>query len=163
MLTLSVLQEDHRIDLLSYGLPDEQLQFTALPRQVFERIAFRNAQNDFAARPVSILYAGKAIGMFVLDRGGDLRLWTENKNAVFLRSLSLNPSYQGKGFGKKAMSLIPEFAQAIFAPIVINEIVLGVNRGNEIANSLYTKLGYRALGFNMNPPFVGQIMMKLNC
>jgi RimJ/RimL family protein N-acetyltransferase len=162
MLTLLELEVRHKEELLSYSLSEEQSKFTAVPKRVFERIGLRNAQGDFDAHPICILYEGKAVGMFVLDRGSDLSLWTERETAVFVRSLSINPQFQGKGLGKQAMRLIPKFAQQLFAPRPIDEIVLGVNRKNEVAISLYKKLGYRALGFNMNPPFVGQIIMKLN-
>lgn len=155
-------EDDHAESLLMYELPPEQIPFTALPRQVFERLTARNAAGDFDAFPISILWKDQAVGMFVLDKGKDLQLWTDNPNAFFLRSLSINPEYQQKGIAKQAMLLLPHFISTHFASLGIDEIVLGVNMNNSIAKRLYSQIGFRELGFNMNAPFVGQIIMKWN-
>lgn len=159
-IQLMPYQEEHKAALLAYQLPEEQLSFTALPETVFERIAARKAQNDFSAIPVSILLQEQPVGMFVLDSGSDLGLWTENTQAVFLRSLSINPEFQNQGIGRKAMQALPQFIADQMPALSINEIVLGVNLNNKAAQSLYRRIGFKEYGFNMNPPFVGQIIMK---
>lgn len=159
-IQLKRYEDSHTESLLSYQLPPEQVAFTALPGTVFERIAARNAQGDFSAIPVSILFQGRAIGLFVLDSGPDLSLWTENTHAVFLRSLSINPEFQGRGIGTMVMQILPEFITRHIPELSVNEIVLGVNRENKAAQKLYNKIGFNEYGFNMNPPFVGQIIMK---
>lgn len=159
-IQLRALQDDHKAALLAYQLPEEQLPFTALPETVFERIAARNAQNDFSAIPVSILLQEQPVGLFVLDRGADLELWTANKQAVFLRSLSINPDFQHQGIGRQAMQGLPQFIANLMPELSINEIVLGVNLNNKAAQSLYRRIGFNEYGFNMNAPFVGQIIMK---
>lgn len=159
-IQLKRYEDSHTESLLSYQLPPEQAPFTALPEKVFERIAARNAQRDFSAIPVSILLQDRAIGLFVLDSGSDLNLWTENTHAVFLRSLSINPAFQGQGIGTMVMQYLPEFIVRHIPELSVNEIVLGVNRENKAAQKLYSKIGFNEYGFNMNPPFVGQIIMK---
>lgn len=159
-IQLKRYEESHKEALTSFQLPPEQIPFTASPATVFTRIAARNAQGDFSALPVSILSGGKAVGLFVLDSGPDLNLWTTNTNAVFLRSLSINPAFQGQGIGTLVMQMLPEFISRHIPELTVNEIVLGVNRDNTTALKLYSKIGFKAYGFNMNPPFVGQIIMK---
>ena len=161
-IELRIVEDIFKPALLNYTLPPEQIPFTALPRQVFERLNARNAAGDFNAFPISILWKDQVVGMFVLDKGEDLQLWTDNPNAFFLRSLSINPDYQQKGIAKQAMLLLPHFIGTHFASFGIGEIVLGVNMNNTIAKRLYSQIGFRELGFNMNPPFVGQIIMKWN-
>lgn len=159
-IQLMPYQEEHNSALLAYQLPEEQIRFTALPETVFERIAARKAQNDFSAVPVSIMLQGQPVGLFVLDRGSDLELWTENKQAVFLRSLSINPEFQHQGIGRQAMQALPQFIADQMPALSINEIVLGVNLNNQAAQRLYRRIGFNEYGFNMNAPFVGQIIMK---
>lgn len=159
-IQLKRYEDSHTESLLSYQLPVEQALFTALPEKVFERIAARNAQGDFTAIPISILLQDRPIGLFVLDSGPDLNLWTENTHAVFLRSLSINPEFQGQGIGTMVMKCLPEFIAGQIPELSVNEIVLGVNRDNKAAQKLYDKIGFNEYGFNMNPPFVGQIIMK---
>ncbi len=159
-IQLKHYEDSHKEALLSYQLPPEQTPFTAVPATVFERIRTRNAQGDFSAIPISILSEEQPIGLFVLDSGTDLNLWTENTRAVFLRSLSINPAFQGQGIGTLAMQRLPEFIKGHIPELSVNEIVLGVNRENHTGQKLYRRIGFQEYGFNMNPPFVGQIIMK---
>ncbi len=159
-IELRIIEDTFKPALLSYSLPEEQMPFTALPEKVFERIETRNANGDFEALPICILWGQQPVGMFVLDSGEDLSKWTSNANAFFLRSLSINPIFQKKGIAKQAMQLIPAFLNAHFEDKQITEIVLGVNLKNDVAKNLYLSLGFKEYGFNMNTPFVGQIIMK---
>ncbi len=159
-IQLKYYEDSHKEALLSYQLPPEQAPFTASPGTVFERIAARNAQGDFSAIPISIFSEAEPIGLFVLDSGTDLNLWTTNTRAVFLRSLSINPAFQGQGIGTLAMQHLPEFIAGHMPELSVNEIVLGVNRENHTGQKLYIRIGFQEYGFNMNPPFVGQIIMK---
>lgn len=159
-IQLKRFEDHHTGSLLAYQLPSEQALFTALPKTVFERIAARNARGDFSAISVSILAGDQAIGLFVMDSGPDLNLWTENTHAVFLRSLSINPAFQGQGIGTLVMQYLPEFITGYIPELSVNEIVLGVNRDNTTAQKLYSRIGFKEYGFNMNPPFVGQLIMK---
>lgn len=159
-LHIKPYEDSDKSQLLAYTLPAEQLPFTALPGQVLERIAARNAQGDYTAFPLVILKGASVIGMFVLDTGPDRGLWTTNTHAVFLRSLSINPAFQNQGIGAQVMSNLPEYLEQHMPELAANEIVLGVNRQNHIAQRLYTRIGFNEYGFNMNPPFVGQIIMK---
>ncbi|WP_413533879.1 GNAT family N-acetyltransferase [Empedobacter brevis] len=124
-------------DALLYNLTEEQLPFTALPIQAFERLEERI---DDYAKPITILLNDKPIGFFVLDYGDDKLELTKNENSLLVRSLSVNPIYQGKGYGKIAMKLLDNFVKENFP--TINELVLAVNVKNKSAYDLYLKTGY---------------------
>jgi RimJ/RimL family protein N-acetyltransferase len=57
-----------------------------------------------------------------------------------IRSVSLNPLFQGKGITKKAFNKISEFANENFPEY--NELVLTVNFRNENAHQLYLKINF---------------------
>lgn len=65
---------------------------------------------------------------------------TENKDSVLLRSLSINPDFQGKGVGKSVMMIIDDFIKEHFKDC--NEIVLSVNERNDFAFEIYLKQHY---------------------
>ncbi|KUJ51234.1 GNAT family N-acetyltransferase [Chryseobacterium sp. JAH] len=125
---------------LTYVLDSVQSQYTATANQALEKIEIRNQKGDFSAFPVTLFYNGKAVGFFVLDFGEDKFEFTENSDAVLLRSLSVNPEFQGKGIGKSAMLEIDHFLKNHF--VNCNEIVLAVNEKNTQAFQLYIQTRY---------------------
>ncbi|MGH1519938.1 GNAT family N-acetyltransferase [Chryseobacterium sp. JK1] len=122
---------------VNYILDETQLRFTASAEQ-----ALRNIQNrdDTDAFPVTIFEDDKPAGFFVLDFGQDKLELTKNKDAVLLRSLSVNPQMQGKGIGKKAMQKVDDFVKENFKNCT--EIVLAVNQKNNSAYRIYLQTGY---------------------
>lgn len=141
MITLSFYKPEDFTDLTSYALDELQSQFTAMPKATLDIIKERNTGDKF---PVSILYHSKAVGFFVLDFGVDKFDLTENQNSTLLRSLSINPEYQGKGIGKTAMLTLSDFIKNEFPECT--EIVLAVNFNNKNAYDLYLKYGFRDEG-----------------
>lgn len=137
MTTLAFYKPEDFIDLTNYTLDDEQSQFTAMPKATLEIIKEKNTGDKF---PVSIFLNDKAVGFFVLDFGEDKFDLTENVNSTLLRSLSINPEYQGKGVGKTAMVIVSDFIKENFP--ACTEIVLAVNFNNKSAYNLYLKCGF---------------------
>lgn len=129
---------------LDYVLDDIQSQYTAAAKQSLEKIEERNQRGDFFAYPVTIFYQEKIAGFFVLDFGEDKFDLTENADSVLLRSLSINPDFQGKGIGKSAMTEADHFIRKHFTDC--NEIVLAVNEKNIHAFQLYNETGYEFEG-----------------
>ncbi|CAM2934565.1 GNAT family N-acetyltransferase [Chryseobacterium flavum] len=122
---------------ICYVLNDEQSQFTATAEEALQRIKERE---DHDAFPVTILEGEQPVGFFVLDFGKDKFELTDNANSVLIRSLSVNPSMQGKGIGIAAMQKVDDFIREHFKSC--NEIVLAVNHKNESAYHIYLKSGY---------------------
>ena len=129
---------------LDYVLDEIQSQFTATAKQSLEKIEERNQKEDFFAYPITIFHDEKIAGFFVLDFGEDKLDLTENPSSVLLRSLSVNPYFQGKGIGKSAMLEVDHFIKEHFSDC--NEIVLAVNEKNTSAFQLYLQTGYESEG-----------------
>lgn len=133
--------ETHYEDLMHYELDEERNQFTVLPK---ENLATRNILADPEKHAVSIMLEDKAIGFFVFDSGADKAPLADNAKALLLRSLSVNPAYQGRGFGRQAMTICDEYVQHHLA--AYNEIVLSVNLKNTVAYGMYVKAGFTDTG-----------------
>lgn len=125
---------------LDYVLDKIQSQFTATAKQSLQKIEERNQNGDFFAYPITIFHDEKIVGFFVLDFGEDKFDLTENQNSVLIRSLSVNPEFQGKGIGKSAMIEVDHFIKEHFTDC--DEVVLAVNEKNTSAFQLYTSTGY---------------------
>ena len=136
MITLAPLSTMHQ-DELSYALGDEQKQFTTLPNEWFD---------DERADAYKVVILDdelcRAVGFFVLDFGRDKYCYTDNPNAVLLRSMSMNPDFQGMGYAKNALDVkrLQEFCK-MHIPLC-DEFVLGVNHANVSAQRLYEKVGF---------------------
>lgn len=139
---MTALKFYHPKDLseLDYLLDEIQSQFTATAKQSLEKIEERNQSGDFSAYPITIFYDEKVVGFFVFDFGEDKFDLTENQNSVLIRSLSVNPQFQGKGIGKSAMIAADHFIKEHFADC--KEIVLAVDEKNTSAFQLYLNTGY---------------------
>lgn len=129
---------------LNYDLDEIQKKFTATVALALDRIAIRNEDGDFLAKAVSIYSEDIPVGFLVLDFGADKFSLSDNQNSVLVRSFSVNPLFQGKGFGKSAMFLIVEFVKIHFPKT--NEIVLGVNNINNVAFQIYLAAGFKFFG-----------------
>ncbi|MDO4894146.1 GNAT family N-acetyltransferase [Moraxella sp.] len=132
MITLRPYQETDNVDL-NYLLNDEQSTFTALPKDWFE-----NTRQT--AYKIVICDNHQPIGFFVLDDGDDKFDYTNDKSALLLRSMSINPNFQGKGYGELALLNLNEFIDT--QQISSNKIVLGVHHKNIAAQKLYEKVGF---------------------
>lgn len=137
MITLSFYKSEDFEDLTTYALDEQQSQFTGMPKATLEIIKEKNTGDKF---PVTIFYQDKAVGFFVLDFGEDKFELTENENSTLLRSLSINPDYQGKDIGKTSMIILSDFVKDSFPEC--DEIVLAVNFNNKSAYDLYLKCGF---------------------
>lgn len=122
---------------LNYVLDEAQSLYTSTAEQALERIKERG---DNLAFPVSIFDDKVLVGFLVLDFGADKFDITDNSDSVLLRSLSINPAFQGKGIGKSVMVVIDKFIKDHFESC--DEIVLAVNQNNTIAYEIYLKTGY---------------------
>lgn len=96
MVTLTAYQSIHQKEL-NYQLDDKQSRFSALPSEWFD---------DAGVYRVVIVHDGKAVGFFVLDGGQDKLNYTDNDKALLLRSMSVNPAYQGQGLAKTSAKLL---------------------------------------------------------
>ncbi len=147
MVKLVNFHNDH-FDVLNYKLNKAQADFTA---SIDYCINERRDQLDPLKTLVTVLYDNKPVGFFVLDNGVDKLALTDNIASIMVRSFSINPAYQGKGIGSKAMQLVEQFVKAQLP--TVTEIVLSVNFKNNNAYRTYLKAGY----VDTNKTIVGQM------
>lgn len=132
---LHFYNREHLEGLLQFHLPEDQKKFTGMPGDVLE-----TTLQDPERYPIVITAEDKPVGFFVLHKGAGILPFTNNKNAILLRAFSIDLNAQGRGYGKKAMQLLPAFVKEKFPQI--NEIVLAVNMKNTAAQALYLKVGF---------------------
>jgi RimJ/RimL family protein N-acetyltransferase len=136
---LCFFRPEHEQDLLSFQLSEEQGKFTSLPGP-----ALQLCMEEAGRHPIVILAGDTAAGFFVLHTGEGIRYFTENTRAILMRALSINPVFQGRGYGKQAMLQVFNFAKEHFPEH--DEIVLAVNVNNVAAKTLYEKTGFEDSG-----------------
>lgn len=125
--------KEHENLLNSFELPEEQEQFTALPKRITDLI---NGQYR-----IVILSGNEPVGFFILHATERVKEYSDNPSAMLLTAFSINHAHQGKGYAKQGMSLLGEFVQIEFPDC--NEIVLAVNHKNIPAQRLYMKVGFQ--------------------
>ena len=138
MINLQITTPAHQA-ALDYTLDDVQTQFTALPSLWFD--------DDTAThRRITILQHDEPVGFFVLDSGIDRAGYSDNRNALLLRSMSVAPAHQSKGIARAALAaeVLHPLARAEFPQA--DEIVLGVNHANVAAIALYRTCGFADTG-----------------
>jgi ribosomal protein S18 acetylase RimI-like enzyme len=129
---------------LNYQLSDLQMEYTASVDLALQRISEREKNGDFFAKPISIFEEKKAVGFFVLDFGKDKLELSENPDCILVRSFSINPKFQGLGYGKTAMNFVYDFIKNNYPEV--SEVVLSVNEKNDLAYQIYLKTGYHFYG-----------------
>ena len=149
-IKLVIYQPQHHQALCAYRLPESQLPFAHQPYQwLSEPLA-----SELAAHPclcaVTILADGAPAGFFVLDSSSRCLDYQRQPGAVLLRSLSINPAYQGRGIAKAAMAAnrLDELARQHHPGSL--RLILGVNRRNSAARSLYLAAGFHDTGVYIN-------------
>lgn len=124
------------IKVREFKLDETQKKFVALPDSVLD-----TSLEDQKRHPVIILLNQEPVGFFVLHESEEIQSLTNSSNVILLRAFSIDRKYQGKGFSKLALHILPEFVQTYFPHI--NEIVLAVHEENEVAKRLYEKSGFK--------------------
>jgi len=138
-VTLRFINDEDRVILQDYDLTEEQLRFTATPMGSIEM-----AEKEPDRFPVVILDGENIAGYFALHTNEGPKPYSENPQAILLRSYSIRNSYQGRGMAQESMRLLPAFVQEHFP--VVNEIVLAVNYQNSAAQHIYQKAGFTDTG-----------------
>ena len=140
-ISLSSYQEQFTQDLYRFELPVEQLGYTGLPSEILDL-----SISDPNRYPIVIVKDEHVpVGFFVLHMHSDIAELVNNPQAILIRALSVNYPYQGKGYAKEAMYLVPKFVLEHFPDV--DEIVLAVNARNIAAQQLYIKTGFEDKGF----------------
>ncbi|MDZ5473088.1 GNAT family protein [Bacillus sp. 31A1R] len=118
-----------------YELTEEQLRYTNTPKNCIEL-----SKEDADRYSILALEDHQLVTFFVLHRNEGVKPYSSNERAILLRGFSTDFRHLGNGYAKKSLTLLPDFVRGNFKDI--NEIVLAVNTGNEIAQELYKKCGF---------------------
>lgn len=141
------------LDVLnSFELPDEQVQFTALPNKILEATEGQHR--------IVILSENEPVGFFILHSTERVKEYSDNSKAMLLTALSVNHAKQGKGYAKQGMLLLSDFVKSEFPNC--DEIVLVVNHKNFPAQQLYLKVGFQDTGKRKIGPIGEQFIMNLS-
>ena len=135
MVQLVKYTEHYDPFISNFHLPPDKLQFTCYP---LEKIKDPTASQEIIH--ILILNKDIPVGYFALENGEKVLKYTNNLNARLLTAFSINNDFQGKGFAKQGLLLLPRFVNKNFQSV--NEVVLGVNKRNTAAINLYKKTGF---------------------
>ncbi|AIL44966.1 GNAT family N-acetyltransferase [Elizabethkingia anophelis] len=156
MVKILEYQTEHFADLTSYTLPEEQAMFSRIPAEVLNNPRIDDETDRFY---YTIMYNDKAVGFFLLEFAHDRWYKPQDETAALLRSLTLNPEFQGKGIAKEMMIQLPDLVRKQFPDV--KEIAFGVNFKNTSAYQMYLKAGYQDSGKSFDGPKGPQhIMVK---
>ena len=132
---MRLIEYDDQIGLMkqidSYNLLKNQRIFSALPKE-----SIVDSSKKKNRHPIVLVTNNEIVTtFFILQEKEGIETYSDNKHAILLRSFSTNSKYQGNGFAKKALQLLPSYIRSHFESI--NEIVLAVNSVNNVAITLY--------------------------
>jgi RimJ/RimL family protein N-acetyltransferase len=119
----------------NYHLTLEQLRFTGTPKD-----SIVLSKEDPDRYPILAMDDNKLVTFFVLHKNEGIKPYTENTKAILIRAFSTDSRYQGKGYAKKALRLLPTFLNEHLSDT--SEMVLAVNVKNKAAQELYKKCGF---------------------
>ncbi|EOD77739.1 Histone acetyltransferase HPA2 [Grimontia indica] len=137
MITIRKFKQEDEIDVLAILLEEEQVKFTASPE---------NFVSDIEANIVRFVIAkdDTLVGYFKIDNDFHSDILGEDNAGVGLRSFAIDRRYQGKGIGKKAVSILASSISEEFK--TFTWAYLTVNCKNEVAYQTYMKGGFEDTG-----------------
>lgn len=134
-MRLAMYDERFKEVVDTYELTEEYLYYTGHPID-----CIKLTQQDSSRFSILAMNEEQLVTFFDLHKDEGVKPYSTNEKAILLRAFSTDSRYQGKGYAKQALQLLPAFVQANFHEI--NEIVLAVNIRNEAAQGLYKKCGF---------------------
>lgn len=141
-VTLNFFKSEYLPLLEGYHLHDEQQKYTAMPLE-----ALKSCELEEDRHPIAIFHGSQLAGFFVLHGWEGVKAYSDNKNGILLRAYSISSLFQGMGIGRETMKFLPSFVKEHFPNK--NEIILGVNHANIIAQQLYLKGGFKDKGIRV--------------
>ncbi|AJH15045.1 GNAT family N-acetyltransferase [Myroides profundi] len=137
MITIQPYDPKYFDELTSYELDEQQATFALVPKNMLTN---PEIMENTMRTQYCILSHDTPVGLFSLDLSDDRLIYTENKDSILLRALSIMPNQQGKGIAKATMLLLPDLVREYYP--TVNKIVFGVSYENTLAYNLYLKTGY---------------------
>lgn len=139
---------------MEYCLPPEQSLFTSMPDEVLKTF-----QSDIFNQPFVIYFDQQLVGWFALYTDQSGNIYTNNKQAILLKSFSIDVRFQKRGFGLDSLILLPNIVKQQYKDK--NEIILTVHETNDAAISLYRKAGFIHEGENYNGEYGIEMIFRM--
>ncbi|WP_342387702.1 GNAT family N-acetyltransferase [Salinicoccus bachuensis] len=128
--------EKDRPSLAAFKLSEQQQIYSSLPVDVLD-----DAIRDPDRTPCVVLNETDGIiGFFVLHKHYQHEGYATPHEVVYIRSLSINEAFQGRGYGTKVAMSLPLFVQEHFANF--DHLYLVVDAENQGAWNLYERAGF---------------------
>lgn len=135
-ITMRPYQESDREELENFKLSKAQHAFTSLPVEILDA-----ALDDKDKYPVVVLNSDDDIvGFFQLHKNYQHVGYATPEDVIYIRSLSVNESFQGRGYGTMIAMQLPSYVQANFGDL--EHFYLVVDGDNEAAWNLYERAGF---------------------
>lgn len=134
-MQLYFYNEDYKQDIEEYQITEDQLRFTGKPTDCVQL-----SNEDVDRYSILAMEADQLVTYFDLHKNEGVKPYSDNNKAILIRAFSTDARHLGKGYAKRALSLLPDFVKMHFPEI--NEMVLAVNVGNGVAQALYKKCGF---------------------
>lgn len=135
-MQLYIYDDSFKNDIEYYELTEDQLRYTGHPGD-----CIKISIEDSDRTSILAIDEDKLVTYFALHKNEGVKSYSNNNNnSILLRTFSTDFRHQGRGYAKKALMLLPEFVKENFSQT--NEIVLGVNLKNKVAQGLYKKCGF---------------------
>ncbi|WP_423418642.1 GNAT family N-acetyltransferase [Fictibacillus nanhaiensis] len=140
---------------MEYCLPPEQSLFTSMPDEVLETF-----QSDIFNQPFVIYSDQQLVGWFALYTDQSGNMYTTNRQAILLKSFSIDARFQKRGLALDSLRLLPKIVKQQYKDK--NEILLTVHETNDAAISLYRKAGFLHKGENHNGEFGIEMIFRMS-
>ncbi|WP_127593140.1 GNAT family N-acetyltransferase [Paenibacillus lautus] len=150
-IQLEFRSAEHLPILNEFELPDDQVQFTAHPKEALNLV-----EGQF---PIVILADDHPVGFFILHATERVKEYTSNSHAMLLTTLSIDHRQQRKGYARRGMLALPSFIRSQFPSC--DEVVLVVNHKNVPAQQLYERVGFEDTGRRRMGPIGEQWVMNI--
>lgn len=119
----------------NYELTEEQLRYTKHPKDCIQLV-----NEDLNRYSIVAMEGNKLVIFFVLHKNDGVKPYSNNNKSILLRSFSTDFRFQGRGYAKNALIILPKFVKENFTQT--NAIVLAVNSTNKVALRLYKNCGF---------------------
>lgn len=129
-------EEQYRQALYDFKLNERQQIYSSLPKDVLDDAL---TDEDRIANIV-LNEEDQVVGFFVLHQFYQHEGYDTPEQVVYIRSLSINETYQGNGYGTQIMMFIPQYVQTVFPDF--NHLYLVVDAENKGAWNLYERAGF---------------------
>lgn len=104
--------------------------------------ALTESLHETEKHPILILKGSELVGFFILQLGKSITCYTDNPNALLFKAHSIDINYQGQGFAKQSLQLLPDYVHSHFPSI--KEVVLAVDADNISSQMLYVRSGFHS-------------------